>query len=51
MLGVDLMEHSMALTAGTKLLLSLLGVLPILTHANTANMELVINRFATVLDF
>ena len=47
----SLLEHAVALKAGTDLHHSLLRVLPFLTYANTKNMELVINHFSTVLDF
>lgn len=46
-----LLEHAVHLKPGTELHHHLMRVLPFLTYANRSNMELVINHFASVLDF
>ena len=46
-----LLQHAVALKAGTALHQRLLRVLPFLTFANADQMALVINHFADVLDF
>ena len=48
---VCLLQHAVALKAGTALHQRLLRVLPFLTFANADQMALVINHFADVLDF
>ncbi len=47
----DLLKHAVNLKAGTALHQSLLRVLPFLTYANDAKMELIIHHFEDVLDF
>ena len=46
-----MLQHAVALKAGTALHQRLLRVLPFLTFANADQMALVINHFADVLDF
>ena len=47
----SLLDHAVHIKPGTELHHHLMRVLPFLTYANRDNMELVINHFASVLDF